>query len=69
MSDVISTISDYFLAQRVKSSQKDYLERLKKHHAVIAAAMAAKQNADEKHAIALLKSIEDLAQYYPEHKH
>jgi nickel superoxide dismutase len=66
--NVISTISDYFLAQRVKSSQKDYVERLKKHHAVIVAAMKAKQNADEKHALALRKSIEALAQYYPEHK-
>jgi nickel superoxide dismutase len=65
---VISTISDYFLTQRVKSSQKDYVERLKKHHAVIVAAMQAKQNADEKHAVALRKSIEDLAQYYPEQK-
>lgn len=66
--NVISTISDYFLTQRVKSSQKNYVERLKKHHAVIVAAMKAKQNADEKHALALRKSIEDLAQYYPEHK-
>ena len=66
--NVISTISDYFLTQRVKSSQKDYVERLKKHHAVIVAAMKAKQNADEKHALALRKSIEDLVQYYPEHK-
>ena len=66
--NVISTISDYFFTQRVKSSQKDYVERLKKHHAVIVAAMQAKQNADEKHAVALRKSIEDLAQYYPDHK-
>ena len=36
---VISTISDYFLTQRVKQDQKDYAERLAKHHAVIIAAM------------------------------
>ena len=66
--NVISTISDYFFTQRVKSSQKDYVERLKKHHAVIVAAMKAKQNADEKHAVSLRKSIEALAQYYPDHK-
>ena len=66
--NVISTISNYFLTQRVKSSQKDYVERLKKHHAIIVAAMKAKQNADEKHAVALRKSIEYLAQYYPDHK-
>ena len=65
---VISTISDYFLTQRVKTSQKDYVERLKKHHAVIVAAMKAKQNADEKYALDLQKTIEELAEYYPEHK-
>jgi len=67
--NVISTISDYFLTQRVKTSQKDYVERLKKHHAVIVAAMKAKQNADEKIVLVLQKCIEDLAPYYPEHKH
>jgi nickel superoxide dismutase len=66
--NVISTISYYFFTQRVKSSQKDYVERLEKHHAVIVAAMKAKQNAGEKHAVSLRKSIEDLAQYYPDHK-
>jgi len=63
--NVIFTISDYFLTQRVKTSQKDYDERLKKHHAVIIAAMKAKQNADEKTALALRKSIKELAEYYP----
>ena len=66
--DVISTISDYFLTQRVKMSQNDYVVRLKMHHAVIVAAMKTKQNANEKYAIALRKSIEALAQYYPGHK-
>ena len=37
--NIISTISDYFLTQRVKPDQKDYTERLIKHHAVIVAAM------------------------------
>ena len=67
--NVISTISDYFLTQRVKPDQKDYIERLKKHHAVIIAAMKAKQNADMKYVIALRESIEALAPYYPEHNH
>ncbi len=61
---IISTISDYFLNQRVKPSQKDYTERLKKHHAVIIAAMKAKQNADIKYANSLKKSIEGIAAYY-----
>ena len=66
--NIISTISDYFLTQRVKSSQKDYTERLVKHHAVIVAAMKAKQNADGKSAAALTKSIQALAAYYPKPK-
>ena len=64
---IISTISDYFLTQRVKPDQKDYSERLKKHHAVIVAAMKAKQNADKKYAKSLYESIEALRSYYPEH--
>lgn len=67
--NVISTISNYFLTQRVKPSQDDYCERLKKHHAVILAAMKSKQNSDLKHAKALKKSIEALVSYYPGHKH
>lgn len=65
--NVISTISDYFLTQRVKSSQEDYVERLKKHHAVIVAAMKAKQNATEESAEGLRKAIEALLIYYPVH--
>ena len=67
--NIISTISDYFLTQRVKASQEDYLERLAKHHAVIVAAMQTKQNAEQKYVVALRASIEALAPYYPEHKH
>ena len=66
---IIDTISDYFLTQRVKSSQSDYTERLVKHHAVIVAAMKAKQNADGKYANALAESIEALTAYYPVHRH
>ena len=67
--NVIATISDYFLTQRVKPDQQDYADRLIKHHAVIIAAMKAKQNADMNHAQALKESIEALSAYYPEHKH
>ena len=67
--NVISTIGDYFLTQRVKPDQKDYVERLKNHHAVIVAAMKAKQNTDMKYAMALRDSIEGLTPYYPEHNH
>ncbi len=69
--NVISTISDYFLTQRVKPSQDDYTERLARHHAVIIAAMKAKQNAESKYADALNESIKALEVYYPapDHKH
>jgi nickel superoxide dismutase len=66
--NIISTISEYFLTQRVKASQEDYAERLAKHHAVIVAAMQAKQNADQQFVVALKASIEALSPYYPEHK-
>ncbi len=61
---VISTIADYFLTQRVKPSQKDYLERLQKHHAVILAAMKAKQSSNVNAAKAMIKAIESIAPYY-----
>jgi len=67
--NIIATIADYFLTQRVKSSQKDYTERLVKHHTVIVAAMKAKQNVDPKLVEALQKSIEALAPYYVAQEH
>ena len=67
--NIISTISDYFLTQRVKSKQADYSARLVKHHTVIVAAMKAKQSAGPKAAAALTQSIQALVEYYPEHKH
>jgi len=63
--NIISSISDYFLTQRVKPAQEDYAERLAKHHAVIIAAMEAKQNADMGHVNALKSCIKELLAYYP----
>ena len=63
---IISTISDYFLTQRVKASQDDYAERLQRHHAVIVAAMKAKQNSDMQMAMDLKDAINGIAQYYPD---
>jgi nickel superoxide dismutase len=62
---VIATIADYFLTQRVQPGQEDYAERLARHHAVIVAAMKAKQSASPAAADALRKAIEGLAAYYP----
>ena len=66
---IISTMSDYFLTQRVKPDAEDYLERLRRHHAVILAAMKAKQQADAAVVSDLKASVEGLLPYYPEHKH
>lgn len=62
---IIKTTADYFLAQRVKTSMDDYNDRLLAHHAVMVAAMKAKQNADLKYAEALSKAIEAAGVYYP----
>ena len=67
--NIIATISDYFLTQRVKASQKDYRDRLVKHHTVIVNAMKAKQNADADSVDNLKKSVNALFDYYPKHEH
>ena len=67
--NIISTISDYFLTQRVKPDQKDYVDRLRKHHAIIVAAMKVKQNAELKYATELREVVEALVAFYPEHDH
>jgi nickel superoxide dismutase len=64
---IITTISDYFLAQRVKVSQEDYTARLIKHHTVMTAAMKVKQNSDEKFVTALTDAIKGLSKFYPHH--
>ena len=66
---IISTIANYFLTQRIKPTQKDYLDRLSKHHAVILAAMKAKQNASITESNALKVAIQNLVIYYPKHEH
>ena len=63
--NIITTISDYFLTQRVKTGQPDYAERLQRHHAVIVAAMKAKQHAENSFGLALQKAIQGLEHYYP----
>ncbi len=70
-----TTIAQYYLAQRVKAVQPDtdaydaYLQKLAAHHAVIVAAMRAKQTVAPKAAVALRKAIEAISAYYPSHDH
>jgi nickel superoxide dismutase len=69
-SKIITTVSEYFLTQKVKPVEKgaagyeEYLEKLADHHAVLRAAMKAKQSADPTHAQALHDAIHELAKYY-----
>ncbi len=67
--NIIDTIGDYFLTQRVKASQQDYAQRLQNHHAVIVASMRAKQNSDVEAVNELQAAIESIAPYYPKHEH
>ncbi len=70
-----TTIAQYYLAQRVKAAEPGtdaydaYLQKLAQHHAVIVAAMKAKQSADPNAANALRKTIEVISAYYPSHDH
>ena len=66
---IITTISDYFLTQRVKTSQKDYLSRLQDHHKVVLLAMKCKQVVDTKKAQELGQAVELLLKYYPDNHH
>ncbi len=50
-------IAQYFMTQRIKPTQKTYVERLKSSHAVMVAAMKCKQSADTSTAEALKAAI------------
>ena len=69
------TMLDYFLAQRIKADGERYEEKLKTAHAVIVAAMKAKQSADPSTAKALEDAIFDFYRAYEgkepafDHKH
>jgi nickel superoxide dismutase len=67
--NIISTICDYFLTQRLKPDAEDYLKRLEQHHIVMIGAMKAKQNVDLEIVDKLQKDIEALLPYYPAHDH
>ena len=64
---IITTISNYFLTQRVKPSTGDYLLRLSEHHRVILLSMKVKQKADAEVADDLRQAVAALSKYYPSH--
>merc|ERR1711907_231646 len=70
--NVIKVVSEYFLTQKMKEippasdtvHYQEYLAKLAAHHAVMVAAMKAKQTSDEKAAEVLLEKINELAKLY-----
>ena len=65
---IITTIAEYCLCQRVKpaafASDKDYCDALKAHHAVMQAAMKAKQSVELSACEALEHAIDDFSKMY-----
>jgi len=60
---IIRTVSDYFLAQKIKppkagKNPAPYHKLLAQHHAIIVAAMKCKQSSSPKEPAALLKAIQ-----------
>lgn len=67
--NIIDTMGQYFLTQRVSPKQKDYSSRLQQHHAVIVSAMKTKQTVDHSYSKELRENVTALLKYYPEHEH
>ena len=63
------TVSQYFLAQRIKASQPHYTDKLKALHQIIVSAMKCKQTADTANAEALEKAIKGFQGLYSGHHH
>jgi F0F1-type ATP synthase alpha subunit len=67
-SKIITLVSEYCLCQRVKkevfSSDEEYVQALKSHHAVMQAAMKSKQSLDESACDNLDHAVDDFAKMY-----
>ena len=70
---VITLLSEYCLCQRVKpvgapgspfTSESDFMDALKAHHAAMQAAMKAKQSSDPSAAATLATAIDDVSKMY-----
>ena len=75
-SNIITTVAEYFLTQKVKPVAADaeghaaYLAKLEDHHLVMAAAMKAKQKSDPAVVAKLREALERLGSHYDlEHTH
>jgi len=70
---IIRTVSDYFLAQKIKppkagTDPAPYFKLLAQHHAVLVAAMKCKQSSSAKDPAALLKAIEVIRPHWTKSK-
>ena len=62
---IIRTISDYFMAQKIKPGKaKGYAQKLARHHLVMVTAMKCKQSADVTAVKSLTRAIEGIAGYW-----
>lgn len=57
-------IAEYFMAQRIKATNPNYIKQLTAAHGVIVAAMKCKQTVDPESAKALQKAVFDLYRAY-----
>ncbi|MGL4854168.1 MAG: superoxide dismutase [Ni] [Lentisphaeria bacterium] len=62
--NLIKTACDYFLAQRIKPEQNNYLEMLKNIHSIIVLAMKSKQSLAEENCDKLLEELKKFNDFY-----
>ena len=67
-SKIIDTVAVYFLTQKLKPSDKNYVAKLKDHHTVMQAAMTTKQTVDQAAVDALRASVKGLEKHWPKKK-
>lgn len=68
---IIEVLTDYFLTQRIKSTDKTYMDQLKQMEIIVKLCVKAKQQVDLSISSQLYSAIEAFGKYYPEpeHKH
>lgn len=62
--EIQDLVSEYFLAQRIKSDQPEYAKRLELLHQIIVDAMKCKQHADIKYATHLRSALKQFETLY-----
>lgn len=72
---IITTVSEYFLTQKLKpvaagaEGRDEYVKSLEDHHALLRAAMKAKQSVEKEDVDALLAAIDAVAAHWGDHQH